>query len=59
MSFFGNLTSAVVKTALSPIAVVADVASVATGGSADNTKKLIDSAVSDAKQACEDGTDWM
>ena len=40
MGFFSNLVSGVVKVALTPVAVVADAVTVATGGDPDSTKDL-------------------
>jgi len=50
MGFLTNLISATVKTALTPIAVVADVLDVAVGDEPKNTKKLLESASKDAKR---------
>ena len=50
----GNLAQATVKLAVTPIAVAADVVSVATGNEADNTKKLIKSAGEDVENIGED-----
>lgn len=50
MSILGNLISATVKTALTPIAVVKDVINVSTGKEADATKKLVDSALKDGEK---------
>ena len=47
MGFFSNLVSGVVKVALTPVAVVADAVTVATGGDPDNTKDLLASAGND------------
>lgn len=44
---FADLASAAVKVAVTPVAVAADVVSVATGNEADNTKKLLKSAGED------------
>lgn len=43
MGLLGSLLSAVVKTAITPIAVVKDVVNVATGEEADAVKKHIES----------------
>jgi hypothetical protein len=51
MGFLTNLVSATVKTVLTPLAVVKDVVDVATGGEAENTKKLLKSAAKDAERA--------
>lgn len=57
MGFFSNIVSATIKIALAPVAVVKDVVDVAIGGDADNTKKLIESAKDDAKDAVDDLTE--
>ena len=46
--------SAVVKVALSPVAIVKDVANVAMGEDVDATKSLLGSAVDDAEDAMDD-----
>jgi hypothetical protein len=51
MGFLGNIISATVKTALTPIAVVKDAADVASGNEAENTKKLLNSAAKDVERA--------
>lgn len=57
MGLFSNLFSAVVKTALTPVAVVKDAVNVAIGEEADETKKLIESAGDDVKDAADDLAD--
>ena len=47
MGFFGSITSAIVKTALTPIAVVKDVINVATGDEVNATKKHVESTMED------------
>ena len=54
MSFFGNVFSAVVKTALTPIAVAKDVVNVAVGIEADATKKHLKSVGEDLEDAGDD-----
>lgn len=54
MGFFSNIISSVVKTALTPVAVVKDAVNVVTGEEPDTTKALIESAVEDVKQAGDD-----
>lgn len=57
MGIFGALTdiaSATVKVVATPVAVVADVVSIATGNEADNTKKLIISAGNDVADSVEE-----
>ncbi len=46
--------SAVVKVALSPVAIVKDVANVAIGEDVDATKSLLGSAMDDAEDAMDD-----
>ena len=57
MGFFGNAFSALVKTALTPIAVVKDAVNVVTGEEADATKELLESAGDDVKDAADDLAD--
>ena len=54
MGFFSNIISATVKTALTPVAVVKDVANIAMGEDADTTKDLLESAGDDVGDALED-----
>ena len=54
MGFLSNILSATVKTALTPVAVLKDVANVATGEEACATKKLLQSAVNDLEDATDD-----
>ena len=59
MGLFGalaDLASATVKVAITPVAVVADVVSVATGNEADNTKKLLKSACDDVIDSSDEIT---
>ena len=56
MGFFSNILSAAVKVALTPIAVVKDAVSVATGAEASATKDLLKSAGEDASDAIDDMT---
>ena len=51
MGFLTNLISATVKTALTPVAIIKDVVSVATGDEPENTKKLLKSATKDVCRA--------
>lgn len=51
MGFFSNLTSAIVKTVLTPVAVVKDAANVVMGEEADSTKELLKSAGEDLEAA--------
>lgn len=57
MGFFSNIISATVKTALTPIAVAKDAVNVVIGEEADETKKLLESAGDDAKEAADDLAD--
>lgn len=57
MGFFGGMLSAVVKTALTPVAIVKDAVNVVTGEEPDATEKLLESATEDARQAVEDIVD--
>lgn len=52
--FIGEIASATVKVVATPIAVVADIASIATGNEADNTKDLIKSIGSDLSDSIEE-----
>jgi hypothetical protein len=54
MGFLGGMFSAVVKTALTPVAIVKDAVNVVTGEEADATKSLLESASDDVKYACDD-----
>lgn len=57
MGIFGalaDIASATVKVVATPVAVVADVVSIATGNEADNTKKLIISAGNDVADSVEE-----
>lgn len=54
MGFFSNIISATVKTALTPLAVVKDAVDVVKGKEPETTKKLLESAKEDAKDAIED-----
>lgn len=49
-----DLGSAVVKTALSPIAIVKDAASIVTGEEANSTKELLKSAAQDVEDSVDD-----
>ena len=54
MGFFSSITSAIVKTVLTPVAVVKDVVNIATGEDADATKDLLQSAGEDFEDAIDD-----
>ena len=54
MGFLSGMFSAVVKTVLTPVAIVKDVANIVTGEEADATKSLLESAGDDVKQATDD-----
>lgn len=49
--FLSEITSATVKVALTPVAIVKDVVNVATGEEADSTKELLKSAAKDMENA--------
>ena len=51
MGFFSNIISATVKTIASPLAVVKDVANVASGERANTTKGLFKSVAGDVGEA--------
>ena len=57
MGFFSNLVSSTVKTALTPVAIVVDGVKVVTGDNPNTTKKLLQDAVEDAKDAADDLAD--
>lgn len=52
--FLGDVASAAVKVAVTPIAVAKDVVSVATGDEPEATKKLIKSAGEDIQDAVDE-----
>ena len=54
MGFLSGMFSAVVKTALTPVAVVKDAVNVVTGEEADATKFLLESAAEDVSDAVDD-----
>jgi len=56
MGFFSSLVGAVVKVAVTPVAVVKDVVNVATGETPDATKKTVQSAVEDIEDALDEMT---
>ena len=56
MGFFGNIISAAVKVALTPVAIIKDAGNVVVGNDADATKKLLKSAGEDAQDALDDIT---
>lgn len=51
-----DLASAVVKTALTPIAIAKDAVEVVTGGESDNTKELLKAAAKDLSKIGDDLT---
>ncbi len=53
MGFFSNITSAIVKTALTPVAIVKDLVNIAVGEEADATKDLLASAGKDVEKAID------
>ena len=54
MGFLSGMFSAVVKTALTPVAIVKDAANVVTGEEVSATKDLLQSAVEDVEEATDD-----
>jgi len=54
MGFLTNMISATIKTALTPVAIVKDVVSIATGEEADATKNLLSSAAEDVADAADE-----
>jgi len=54
MGFFSEIIGATVKTALTPISIVADVVEVATGNEPENTKKLVKSTVKSIGKSMDD-----
>lgn len=57
MGFLGGMFSAVVKTALTPVAIVKDAVNVVTGEEPDTTKSLLESAAEDVSDAADDLAD--
>lgn len=54
MGFLSGMVSAVVKTALTPVAIVKDVVNVVIGEEADSTKSLLESAAEDVSDVADD-----
>lgn len=52
--FIGDVASATIKVAATPLAAASDVVSAATGGKADATKKLIKSVGEDLEDAADE-----
>ncbi len=57
MGFLSGIVSAVVKTALTPVAVVKDVVNIVVDEKPNATKKLVESAVEDVADAVDDLAD--
>lgn len=57
MGFLGGIFSAVVKTALTPIAIAKDTVNVVIGEEPEATKELLESAAYDVSEATEDLAD--
>lgn len=57
MGFLGGMFIAVVKTVLTPVAIVKDAVNVVTGEEPDATKALLQSAAEDVSEATEDLAD--
>jgi hypothetical protein len=55
MSLFGNLISATIKTALTPVALIADVVHVISGKEATSTIDMVASAIEDVKDGVDQG----
>jgi len=51
MGFLSKITSAAIKTALTPIAVVKDVVAIATDQPVNNTEKLVESITKDIENS--------
>lgn len=56
MGFFSSIVSAVVKTALTPVAVVKDAVDLARGEEPTTTKDLLTSAGNDVSEAIDEAT---
>lgn len=54
MGFISNLVSATLKTAITPVAVVKNVANIIQGEEVESTKDLIESACEDLGQSLDD-----
>jgi hypothetical protein len=54
MGFLSKMFVATVKTALTPVAILKDVANVATGEEPNATKRLLESASDDVSDATDD-----
>ena len=54
MGFLTNIVSSAVKVVLTPVAVVKDVANIATNNEVDSTKNLLSSAADDLAESIED-----
>ena len=52
--FIGNVASAAVKVAITPVAIVKDAVSVAVGGDVDSTKELIKSVGEDLEKSVDE-----
>lgn len=53
MGFFSNLTSGIIKVALTPVAVVVDAVNIVKGEEPDATKELLKSAGEDLSDAVD------
>lgn len=53
MGFLGNITSGLVKAAITPVAIVKDAVDVAQGKEPNTTKKLLNSAGDDFERAAD------
>lgn len=52
--FIGDIASATVKVALTPVALVKDIVDVSNDGEGDTTKELLESAGEDIKNAVDE-----
>lgn len=57
MGFLSKLTSAVVKTALTPVAITKDVVNVLSDNEANATKALLEIAAKDLEESADDLAD--
>lgn len=54
MGFLTNMFSAMIKTVLTPVAVIKDTVNIVTGNEPDATKDLLSSAVNDVEEGFDD-----
>lgn len=58
MGLLGNLLSATVKVAVSPLAIATDVVSAMSCEEMDTTTSVLGSAIEDVAEACDDAKKW-